>query len=298
MSLDFIFSTKIDNTSLLQGDILQKTPLLKEAVAKAHRYYADAEDYHFYMVLTQSCDLVKRGGRKPRARYITIAAVRPLDVVVERQITKFAEPISGFPILVYKKENELGVKNYLERLLHNTQEKDGLFFIRRGSHPAFTEDYCVFLYLSIALRIDHYETCLAAKVAQLDNVFQAKVGWLTGNLYSRVGTPDVEDHQQNPEQYKKEFYEQVLSERTVWLSSEQRQQLKQALKTNNPSNEQEAREMIAVLKTDMDYLAERIVKKLVDAKIIAAEDTTVEAAKNILANDKLFKKLMTQVTQD
>ena len=167
MSLDFIFAKEINKKNLLQGDMLQKTQRLIDAVQQAHRYYADAEDYRFYMVLTQSCDLVKREGRKPKARYITIAAVRPLDVVVKREITRYSEPIKDFPIPVYRKENEFGVKNYLERLLHNTQEKDGLFFIRRGSDAAFSEDYCVFLHLSIALRIDHYETCLAAKVAQL-----------------------------------------------------------------------------------------------------------------------------------
>ena len=135
------------------------------------------------------------------------------------------------------------------------------------------------------------------RLEPLDDVFQAKVGWLTGNLYSRVGTPDIEDHLQNAEQYKqykKDFYEEVLSERSVWLSSQQRQQLKQALKTKIPSNEEDAQKMLSALKTDMDYLAERIVEKLVSAKIIAAETETKEKAKNILANDRLFKKLMTQ----
>ncbi len=49
---------------------------------------------------------------------------------------------------------------------------------------------CAFLALSVALKIEHYDLCLAAKIAQLTGEFQAKLGWLVGNLYSRVGTKE------------------------------------------------------------------------------------------------------------
>ena len=75
----------------------------------------------------------------------------------------------------------------------------------------------MFLALSVALRISHYDACIGAKVAQLDDVFQAKVGWLTGNLYSRVGTPDLEEKEDDAERIKEQFYEDVLRSRTVWL---------------------------------------------------------------------------------
>ena len=32
-----------------------------------------------------------------------------------------------------------------------------------------------------------------ARVASIDDVFQAKIGWLVGQIYSRVGTPDLFD---------------------------------------------------------------------------------------------------------
>jgi len=53
------------------------------------------------------------------------------------------------------------------------------------------EDCCAILSLTIAVKSSvHYETCLKAKVLELDQAFQAKLGWLVGQLYSRVGTTD------------------------------------------------------------------------------------------------------------
>jgi hypothetical protein len=88
----------------------------------------------------------------------------------------------------------------LERLLHNTE--DGFFFLKKDSHPELIEDLCVFLALSVAIRADQYEACLTAKIAQMDHIFAAKVGWLVGNLYSRIGTPDVEEKIANSDEYK------------------------------------------------------------------------------------------------
>jgi hypothetical protein len=90
MALRFIFVSQedLDRENLHQGDILQKTDALHDVIGQAHRYYADAEDYHFYMVLTQSCDLVRRKS-KPKTPYITIAAVRPARILIDRLIEQY-----------------------------------------------------------------------------------------------------------------------------------------------------------------------------------------------------------------
>lgn len=49
------------------------------------------------------------------------------------------------------------------------------------------------LALPIAFKPEHYDKLLSAKVVGVTDVFQAKLGWLVGQLYSRVGTPDYED---------------------------------------------------------------------------------------------------------
>lgn len=58
----FLFkdSQNIDTNNLHQGDLLINAEPLSSAINQAHSYYATAEDYSHFMVLTQSCDLVLR----------------------------------------------------------------------------------------------------------------------------------------------------------------------------------------------------------------------------------------------
>jgi len=291
MSSGFIFEDGSgDLNALHQGDILQKTALLKRVMREAHPYYADAEDYHFFMVLTQSCDLVRRGGKRPRARYITVAAVRPFSIVFERLISKHRKNVDGFPIDICDRAQELRVKQTLERFLHNTEADT--FFIRRASKDIFQEDYSVFLNLSIALRIDHYEACLKSKKAQLRDVFQAKIGWLAGNIYSRVGTPDLESELSDPEAHKEEFFEELLYSRRVWLSPSQIKNLKTKVDRDQPYDEEAARTILESVPSDAEALAQRVADQLVQNKIVDKEKR--ETVVNILSSDRRFRRVADQ----
>ena len=65
------------------------------------------------------------------------------------------------------------------------------FFLSDDTSLGFPDRMVAFLKLSISLKADlHYDTCLSAKVLGLTDAFKAKLGWLVGNMYSRVGTPD------------------------------------------------------------------------------------------------------------
>jgi hypothetical protein len=274
----------MDTTSLMQGDVLQRTNDLLDSIRQAHSYYAEAPDYEFFMVLTQSCDLVRRRG-KPNTRYITLAAVRPLDILIDRLLERIVLSAEGIPIKLYPKQNEALVCNMLERLMHNTA--DGYFFLKQGSHSALPKHYCTFLSLSIALRVDHYDACLGAKVAQLKDIFQAKLGWLAGNLYSRVGTPDEEgDH----ETIKTEFLESVLYQRSLWVTPEQRRQLLDMAKANPPNSESEARELAERLKDDIQVLAERIASAILP-EYVKSQDM-LERITNRIASDRVIARIV------
>ena len=121
--MEFLFAKEdeVDYRNLRQGDLLQKTDALKAVIEQANAYYANKETYSHFIVLTQSCDLVKRGG-KCKARYITVAAVRPLEVLVERQIGKYKDAGISFPLQVCHKDKKLNAYQILERHLHNTQD--------------------------------------------------------------------------------------------------------------------------------------------------------------------------------
>ena len=51
-----------------------------------------------------------------------------------------------------------------------------------------------FLQLSVALKVEHYDLCLDAKIAELKEPFQAKLGYRVGHMYSRVGTAEWSDN--------------------------------------------------------------------------------------------------------
>jgi hypothetical protein len=93
---------------------------------------------------------------------------------------------SELPIIGEKGKSKLS--EFLQRLYNNNEP--GYFFLE-SSGTTLPYDCCAFLNLSIAIKSDlHYKECLSAKILELDASFQAKLGWLVGQLFSRVGTED------------------------------------------------------------------------------------------------------------
>ena len=299
MTMEFVFAgpEDTDTKNLHQGDLLLKTPELKAAIGQAHAYYADEDEYSHFMVLTQSCDLVRRG-KAPKSRYITLAAVRPFKLVVSRHTDKYRYTTDfNFPIQLCQKNMQTLADQFLERLLHFTE--DGYFFIRKLSTPKITDDLCVFLTLSVALRASaHYEVCLASKIAQLDHIFSAKIGWLTGNLYSRVATPDVEEKIDDPDGYKRKFFEEVLHSHTAWLSSKQFQALKKKVKEWQRAHpdaaltQADAADLLKGIPEDMEFVADRAVSVLKESGLLAKDEDTLEKARNALRSDSNLARLI------
>ena len=48
----------------------------------------------------------------------------------------------------------------------------------------------MFLQLAVSLKAEHYDMCLAAKICELEETFQAKLGFQIGHMYNRVGTTE------------------------------------------------------------------------------------------------------------
>ncbi|MGI2336830.1 MAG: hypothetical protein ACRKGH_09380 [Dehalogenimonas sp.] len=78
--------------------------------------------------------------------------------------------------------------DFLNKLLNNNVPE--YFYLETEDSLGISEPYVAFLKLPISLKMESYDTYLKAKVAQLTQVFRAKLGWLTGNIYSRVATED------------------------------------------------------------------------------------------------------------
>lgn len=176
---------------LEQGDLLEKTPELVSILGKIHPHYTKP-DYTHFLVLSQSCDLVRRSGGSSKAPYISIAAVRPLSIVLERELAANQDDFERRAGICAGSKRER-LENFCVRLFNNNDPD--YFYLE--AEPAFglQDQSCAFLRLSVALKArEHYDRLLAAKRLSLTDVFQAKLGWLVGNMYSRVGTPDWADH--------------------------------------------------------------------------------------------------------
>jgi hypothetical protein len=178
-------------TELLQGDLLRRSEALDKVLRSYHPHYFSRPENEYFLVLTQSCDMVKgREGSGCKAPYITICAVRALQVAFDRELSPHVtELVKGIRYASTRARNKVDM--FLQRLINNNEE--AYFFLRAEPGRAIAKDYCAFLRLAVPIKSsEHYETCAAARVVSLDPQFQAKLGWLLGDLFSRVGTTDWE----------------------------------------------------------------------------------------------------------
>ena len=206
---------ELNATELFQGDILKRTVDLDRVLKEVHPHFAAKDSNRLFCVLTQSCDLVRRNGARCSARYITVAAVRPLDIVVVRELESYLDnPISA-KLKLIEKRRRAKAEQFLERLFNNNE--DDYFYLRKEADLGMPEDHCVFLKLSIPLKSEvNYQMLLDAKMAQLTESFQHKLGYLVGKSYSRIGTQDwVPDNIAEPE--FKRMVGQVLDEKEDFL---------------------------------------------------------------------------------
>lgn len=172
--------------ALFQGDLFRRSDELRALLTEVHPYFAKETKYQHFMLLTQSCDLVIRGG-ECKAAYLTIAAVRKLsDLLLSKELAKATR---GRAIgRVVSKTSEARLREFLQRLVNNNDPN--YFFLRADVSQGLGDDFCACLRVTVPLRTEHYELLLKSKTGQLQEVFQAKLGWLVGNNYSRVGTRD------------------------------------------------------------------------------------------------------------
>jgi len=176
-----------DRDTLKQGDVLDRTKELTAILQEYHPHYGAHKDYRYFLVLTQTCDLFRRGGELPKARYITLAAVRPVEDALRQEAVRLQSDWQR-EVGVIGSEGKNKLMLFMERLIDNNEP--GYFYLHEDQSLGLAGNNCAFLALSVALRICHYDVCLAAKLAQLTDPFQAKLGWLVGNMYSRVGTTE------------------------------------------------------------------------------------------------------------
>lgn len=275
---------------LCQGDILRKTPALLDLLREVHPHYAN-EDYLYFQVLTQSCDLVRRKGQC-KSRYITIAAVRSYELVVNRAIEKFTDRLNFKGSLLCSDVYKDRFEDLLNKLFNNNDPHH--FFLNQDPDLGLVEHCCTQLHLSISIRAyEHYDVCLAAKAFGLTENFRAKLGWMVGNLYSRVGTQDYVPGALPDNSAYDDFLKERMDDYVAWIPAkdfpEYRKQAEKAASID---------EIVERINADRTKKKDAQLNQLVNIIIkglgIVGDESTEKkkVLKNVLSLDPLIQKAL------
>ncbi len=257
-NIHFTYKPEPDMETLCQGDVLEITEELSMVLKNVHPYFLNGQ-YKFFMVLSQSCDLVRRNGKSCKTPYITLAAVRNYSDFLEKMFLKgrYAEKVDE--LLLMDEKNKDRAYQLVERVYNNTEPE--YFFLYKEDALEFPESMVAYLKVSIALKSnEHYDKCLNAKKIELTDEFKAKLGWLVGNMYSRVGTADWGGVMSD--QSRKEMLNNDLNSMCIIGNKEQLKMLKREFleKKEFSFNHEEAVEFISniALKTKYDKVMDII----------------------------------------
>lgn len=172
--------------------------------------------------------------------------------------------------------------DFLERIYNNTESD--YFFLYKEDSLDFPESMIASLKVSIALKSQfHYDVCLNAKLLELSDEFKAKLGWLVGNIYSRVGTTDWENIMTSEE--RTHMLEDELCSHCAIGSKEQLKVLKKELVNNAESlhSQKDVAEFILSCPIETQY--EKMIKILED--IINQSPNTISRE-----NKELIKRMI------
>ncbi len=205
-----------DQAPLRQGDILWPKPALKSVFKDVHPHFCDAK-YIAFIITTQSCDLVRRNGKPCKADYINLAVIRDLESCLSQFFDNVCDKVSS---RVYSKQSKSEAYQLLRRILNQNEHALGLFYLHPDTDTIGISDYAIaLLRVSVALGAkEHYEVLQKARMGRLAGQFRNKLGWLVGNLYSRVGTPDWNDQKGGDKQMEDLVHRLIDSEYFAWVS--------------------------------------------------------------------------------
>ena len=236
LPVHFTYQDPVDAASLHQGDVLRRTEQLNDVLREVHPHYHDKIDYKHFIVLTQTCDLVRRDNGRCNARYITIAAVRPVRLATARYVERHQRHELERQLSFCEAKGRDRLRQFVERLLNNNE--DAYFYLHREPARGFGEDQCAFLHLSIALKTQlHYDMLLHAKCLQLKEAFQHKLGATLGRLYSRIATEDWVPIHATRSEFAQEVTSKVTDVDVIWLEKRSHRRIVEKLE-DLPTEEQ------------------------------------------------------------
>jgi len=283
-----------NDTDLKQGDIIEPAEGLRNLMREVHPHFND-DKYVAFLVLTQTCDLVRRDGKLCKSRYINLAVVRPLRDVLIPFLDRACGTITIGGITaegIYVDNVKFKAEQLLHHIFNQNAQAEGLFYLHPDAAVRIAEPSVALLQVSVAVRSqEHYQTLLAARMGGLQEQFQSKLGWLIGNLFARVATQDLA-----PTTRKRlvmDFLGRTGSfgeNSPRWVSKEQ---VRLADKANVDISDMPRHEIVTVLNQHKpalprDIALERVTLVLRES-LAAVTPEQIEAVKARLAADAVFE---------
>jgi hypothetical protein len=293
--MHFTYLESFERDNLRQGDLLRITSELSKILRKTHPNYLK-DDYKYFLVLTQSCDLLRRDGKPCNAKYISLAAVRPFDLVIQREASLIQRESFEKKGGICRLNRKSKLIDFMNKLLNNNHKE--FFYLHEEAELGLKESCCAFLRLSIAFRSsEHYENCLESKFIELTDEFRAKLGWLVGDLYSRIGTRDWADYYNLTKKDFKRKVDDILKNKFVWFEPEIMDELKKYFHDNQVNLESLNEDEIKKIAFDIQLPAKEEKKKIVLKSIerilstskALAKGTDIEKLLLKIEDDAIFK---------
>jgi len=280
------------DADLMQGDILVPTDALREIFTEVHPHFINSK-YIGFLVTTQSCDLVRRGGACS-TRYINIAVVRELDDVLHDFLSHVCKPVAA---QVYLHEQKAEAHRLLQRLFNQNEQALGLFYLHKDADAGIAVPAVALLRVGVTLRSTHYDALVRAREGRLAPEFTAKLGWLVGNLYSRVGTPDWSEPKEREKELQtliKDTLGSAAAEGTpVWVH---RSWVDAAVQNGVKLDDLPSDQLHSELEKHKPATAKELViesaKKVVKEVMSEATDDQLRKIANRLKNDQFLAKAL------
>src|SRR5690606_23773322 len=137
---------------LEQGDIITVDDNLRTHLRKIHPHFSQ-EKYLGFLVVSQSCDLVRRDGACS-AHYITLAAIRSINAVLDKLLSQYTVPTFNG---IYVAERKNSASELVERILNQNEQKNGLFYLHPDIDAGIAEPSVALLRVTIAVKSDNYD---------------------------------------------------------------------------------------------------------------------------------------------
>ena len=262
---------------------------------EVHPHFCN-EKYRGFLVTTQSCDLVKRE-RRCSATHINLSVIRSMeDLISDVMKDKFGCLAPG----IYIEERKRFVEMAVERIINQNEYGLGLFYLYPDIDSGIPLHSVAILRVSISVRAEeHYQTLVDARIGRLEQSFQSRLGWISGNLYSRVAVKDWKDQSSvNEDDLKLELL-RFQRTKPIWISSKIRKKLKKEGVDITCLSDDEIETNISRFQEQQPK--EKIIKRvmnLVQNKIPKVKKENLEQLQTHLENDVYLDSIFQRLLKD